>query len=178
MKIKTISILTVTFLAPLVAFGQENPAPTGNIHLAALQGDVGTVRQYIEAEGDLNVKDPYGSTPLLVAAAFGTTEVALALIEAGADLNATNNVGGTALHTAAFFCRTEIVEALLDNGADADVRDNDGNTAYDAVAAPFDAVVSFYDDFQQALGPLGLVLDYEFIRNTRPAIAEMLRPRP
>ena len=32
-----------------------------------------------------------------------------------------------------------------------------------------------YDGFGKALAPMGLELDYEYIRMTRPRIAEMLR---
>jgi ankyrin repeat protein len=84
--------------------------------MAALQGNIEAIRQHIEAGSDLNDKDVYGSSPLIIAATFGKTEVARALIEAGADMNITNNDGATALHAAAFLCRTEIVKALLDNG--------------------------------------------------------------
>ncbi|KPJ90001.1 MAG: hypothetical protein AMS18_11840 [Gemmatimonas sp. SG8_17] len=133
-------MLVATLLTPLAACAQDNGTPGVNIHMAALQGDVAAIRLHIEAGSDLNEKDPYGSTPLIIAATFGKTDVAKALIEAGADLNITNNDGGTALHAAAFLCRPEIVISLLEHGA-----------------------------------PLGLVLDYEQIRMTRPRIAEMLR---
>jgi CubicO group peptidase (beta-lactamase class C family) len=145
--------------------------------MAALQGNIEAIRQHIEAGSDLNDKDVYGSSPLIIAATFGKTEVARALIEAGADMNITNNDGATALHAAAFLCRTEIVKTLLDNGSNKYLRDSFGNTALGSVAAPFDDVKGIYDSFGQALGPLGLELDYEQIRVTRPQIAEMLRPR-
>jgi len=156
---------------------QPSKLPGVSFHLAALIGSVEAIRQHIETGSDLNEKDAYGSTPLIIAATFGKTEVAKVLIEAGADLNITNNDGGTALHTAAFFCRTEIVEALLDNGADKHLRDNAGNTPFLSVVAPFDDARGIYDMIGQALGPLGLELDYEQIRRTRPQIAEILRLR-
>lgn len=178
-EVKTVltTVLAVTFLIPRVGCGQETAPPSVDLHLAALQGDLEAVRKHIEAGSDLNQKDAWGSTPLIIAAAFGRSEVARALIEAGADLDMTNNDGATALHTAAFLCRTEIVEVLLDNGANKYLRDGFGNTALEAVSDPFDDVKRVYDAFGQALGPLGLVLDYEHIRVTRPRIAEMLRPR-
>jgi len=157
--------------------GQPSKPPDVSLHEAALQGNVDAVRQHIKAGSDLNEKDIYGSTPLIVAATFGKTEVARAVIDAGADINIPNNDGSTPLHIAAFLCRTEIVKALLDKGADKHLRNNAGSTAYDSVAAPFDDVKGFYDSIGKALGPLGLELDYEQIRMTRPKIAEMLRPR-
>jgi CubicO group peptidase (beta-lactamase class C family) len=174
----TTAMLLVTLLTPLQVYGmQEKPTPSVSLHLAALQGNVEVIRQHINAGSDLNEKDAWGSTPLIIAATFGKTEVARALIEAGADMSITNNDGATALHAAAFLCRTEIVKALLDNGANKYLKDNFGNTASGSVAAPFDDVKGIYDRFGQALGPLGLVLDYEQIRVTRPQIAELLRPR-
>jgi CubicO group peptidase (beta-lactamase class C family) len=144
--------------------------------MAALQGNIEAVRQHIEAGSDLDEKDAWGSTPLIIAATFGKSDVATALIDAGADLDLTNNDGATALHAAAFLCRTEIVKALLDNGANKYLRNNFGNTAWESVSAPFEDVRSIYDNFAQALGPFGLKLDYERIKKTRPKIAEMLRP--
>jgi hypothetical protein len=169
------AMLAITLLTPLAACAQENSKPGVGIHLAALQGNVEAIRKHVEAGSDLNEKDAYGSTPLIIAATFGKTEVAKVLIDAGADVNVTNNDGGTALHAAAFLCRPEIVSLLLENGADTDVRDGFGNTPLEAVSAPFDDVKGVYDSFAASLGPLGLELDYEQIRTTRPKIAEMLK---
>ena len=87
----------------------------------------------------------------------------------------TNNDGSTPLNIAAFFCRTTIVKALLDKGADKNIRNNAGRTALESVTAPFEDVKGIYDSIGKALGPIGLELDYEYIKMTRPKIAEMLR---
>ena len=52
---------------------------------------------------------------------------------------------------------------------------NNGSTALNSVEAPYDVVKGFYEYIGKALGPLGLELDYERIKMTRPKIAEMLR---
>jgi CubicO group peptidase (beta-lactamase class C family) len=145
--------------------------------MAALQGNTEAIRQHITAGSDLNEKDQFGSTPLITATTFGKTEAARALIEAGADIEMRTSDGSTPLHVASFFCRTEIVRALLDNGADKYARNMSGSTAFDNVAAPFDDDKGIYDRLGQALEPLGLKLDYERIKTTRPKIAQMLRPR-
>ncbi len=179
MRIITPISLVLALLIPMPVCGQdEQPTPSMSLHLAVLQGNTEVVRQHIEAGTDLNEKDAWGSTPLIIAATFGKTEVARALIEAGADLNLTNNDGATALHAAAFLCRPEIVEALVDGGSNKYVRNNFGSTALESVSEPFDDVKDIYDRFRQALAPFGLELDYEYIRATRPKIAEMLRPSP
>lgn len=149
--------------------------PAMDIHTATLLGDLNVIKKHIRAGSDLNEKDDYGSSPLIIATTFGKTEVARALIEAGADVNCISNDGSTPLHTAAFLCRIEIVEALLQKGADKNVKNNYGNTALGSVTAPFDNVKGIYDQFSKDLGPLGLKLDYEHIKTARPKIADMLR---
>ena len=154
-----------------------NPVASAlGLHQAVVMGDLEVVKQYIEAGSDLDVPEPSrASSPLITAAAFGKTEVAKVLIQAGADLDYANKDGSTALHTAAFFCRTEIVKALLESGADKSLQNKAGSTALESVEAPFEQVKGIYEQFQMALAPAGLILDYEQIRKTRPHIAEMLR---
>ncbi len=175
MKTLLKAILTITFLSVAGCGGQEKAAPDSDIHAASFQGNLEDIQEHIKAGSDLNTKDQFGSTPLIIATTFDKTEVALALIGAGADLNITNNDGSTSLITAAFFCRTEIVEALLAKGADKNARNKAGSTALESVAGPFENVKTYYDNIGKALGPLGLQLDYERIKMTRPKIAEMLR---
>ena len=149
--------------------------PETDIFTASLFGDLKTIQNHIKAGTDLNQKDSYGSSALIIAATFGKTDVANALIKGGADLNVTNNEGGTALHSAAFLCRTEIVRILLDSGIDKDIKNNYGSTARESVMAPFEVVKPIYDQFSKDLGPLGLKLDYDHLEETRPIIAEMLQ---
>ena len=151
-------------------------SPRIGLQMAAIQGNIDAVMQHIAAGTNINKKDPTGgSSPLLIASIFGKTDVALALIAAGADVNLQNNDGSAPLHTASFFCRPEIVKALLSNGADKNLKNNSGSTALESVSAPFESVVGIYDYFGNTLGPLGLKLDYEKIKKTRPAIAELLK---
>jgi CubicO group peptidase (beta-lactamase class C family) len=160
------------------AAGFTVPAEPIPLHLAALSGDLEAVRRHVAAGADLNAKDAYGSTPLTLAATFGRTEVARALLAAGADLEATDGQGSTPLHVAAFFCREAIVEALLAKGADRWARNAGGRTPSDLVAAPFEDDAAAYARIEKALRPLGLRLDEERIRRTRPRIEAMLRPPP
>ncbi|MCK4701307.1 MAG: ankyrin repeat domain-containing protein, partial [Bacteroidales bacterium] len=149
-----IATILVIILVTFAFYGKKKNIATGNqqpttsdtttilsgkgLHEAALQGDIEVIRQHIKVGSDLNEKEPSaGSSPLITAATFGQTEVALALIEAGADVNFKNNEGSTSLHAAAFFCHTEIVKALLANGADKNIKNNAGSTALESVAGPF-----------------------------------------
>ena len=101
---KTDSAITKTEVEP----------PSVDIHTATFLGNTKAIKQHIDAGSDLNVKDQYGSTPLIIATTFGKTDIAKTLINAGADLHITNNDGSTPLHVASFFCRTNIVKALLE----------------------------------------------------------------
>jgi len=171
------AICILVLIACIYGGATRATPPSVSLHEAAFQGNLEAIQQHIEAGSDLNEKDPVsGASPLIIAAVFGQIEVVRALIKAGADVNSRNNEGSTPLHTAAFFCRTEIVEALLDNGADKNARNNAGRTALESVAAPFDDVKDIYEYFRAMIfEPLGLELDYERIKMTRPKIAEMLR---
>jgi CubicO group peptidase (beta-lactamase class C family) len=175
MKKAAILFLSIVIFLPSMIYGQENKNPGISLHMAALQGNVAVIKQYIKAGSDLNMKDQFGSTPLAVAITFGKTEAAKALIDAGANLTIRDNYGSTPLHLAAFFGRTEIVKALLDKGVDRYLRNNDGVIAYDIAASPFDYDKATYDKLGKALAPLGLVLDYEQLRSSRPKIAKLLK---
>ena len=150
-------------------------APDVDIFTAALFGNLKAIKDHIRAGTDLNQKDEYGSTPLIIATTFGKNDVAIALINAGADLNLKSDEGSTPLHTAAFFCRTEIANALLKKGADKTLKNAYGSTAYESVTTPYEVVKPIYDQISKDLGPLGLKLDYHQIEKTRPVIAEMLK---
>ena len=152
--------------------------PSVGLHEAARTGNLEAIRQHIEAGSDLNQRDPETSgTPLFFAAVFGKTGAAKVLVKAGADVNLSNyGSGDTPLLLAAFLCRTEIAKLLLANGADKNARRDDGSSALDAVAGPFEDLRGIYDFYNEAVfQPLGLQLDYDRIRATRPKIAALLR---
>jgi len=61
----------------------------------------GDSKAMIEHGADVNAKDNYGYTVLILAARNGHTEIVELLIERGADIEAMNNDGNTALIQAA-----------------------------------------------------------------------------
>jgi len=162
---KTDSAITKTELEP----------PSVDIHTATFLGNTKALKQHIEAGTDLNVKDQYGSTPLIIATTFGKTDMAKTLINAGADLHITNNEGATPLHIASFFCRTDIVKALLEKGADKTLKNNYGSTPLQSVSGAFNDAKPIYDQLSKDLGPLGLKFDYKHLETERPIIAELLK---
>lgn len=154
---------------------QQNSQPFElTIHAAAMTGNVEVVKQYIAAKADLNEKDPYGTTPLTITATFNKPEITRLLIEAGADLNAKIGDGSTILHVAAFFGRTNIVKMVLAEGVDTKVRNNFGVTALESIQTSFDSVKMIYDQLLKDLAPLGLVLDYDELKASRPIISKMI----
>jgi uncharacterized protein len=175
MKKQTInSLSTLVKATEKTGFGVN--APAVDIHTAVITGNQEVLKQHIAAGTNLNEKDPFGgSSPLISASVFGKTEAAKLLIEAGADVNFRNNDGSTALHTSAFFCRPEIVKMLLDKKADKTIRNKFGATPYESVLGNFADIKSVYDMMGKMLEPMGLKLDYTYIEQTRPQIAEMLK---
>lgn len=154
----------------------ETPsAPSMPLNEAALRGDLAAIQAHIAAGTDIDAKDEFGSTPLIVASTFGQTEAARTLLDAGANVDLKSNDGSTPLHVAAFLCYPEIVQALLEKGADKEAKNNNGATALQSVTAPFEMVKPVYDILDRTLGPLGLELDYDRIKATRPQIAAMLQ---
>lgn len=169
-------LLSFTLLAACGSRTEKAATPDVDIHTAVATGNEAAMRQHLAAGTDINAADPFGgSSPLITAAVFGKTEMARLLIEAGADLNFRNKEGATALLSAAFFGRPEIVRLLLDAGADKSVKNKYGTTAYASVATPFEEMKSTYDMVGTLLEPLGLKLDYAYLKKIRPVIADMLK---
>ena len=72
--------------AQVAPTGAELAAYTG-LHAAAAQGDVALIKQLVAAGANVNATDPYGRTPMHVAAYQSHDEAVLALAEAGGDPN-------------------------------------------------------------------------------------------
>jgi len=78
---------------------------------------------------DVNAKDKYGYTALILVSEKGHTEIVAMLLEKGADVNAKRNDGNTALVLASAMGHAEIMAMLLEKGADVNAKNNDGDTA-------------------------------------------------
>ncbi|MBC8869960.1 MAG: ankyrin repeat domain-containing protein [Planctomycetes bacterium] len=146
---------------------------SADIWKAAATGDVDAIKKHLDAGVGVDAKEqPGGSTPLLVAAAFGRLEAARTLIEKGANVNAKSNDGATALHGAAFFCHTEMVKLLLVKGAEVDAKNKKGETPLDAVAGQWSPELEGIYKFLAGLW--NLQLDLDKIKATRPKITALL----
>lgn len=69
---------------------------------------------------DINERGMWDNTPLLVAAQYGHSDIALTLLKHGANARAENDRRATALHYSTAEGHVELSKALLDNGADVD----------------------------------------------------------
>jgi len=185
-KIATFCVLVVALFA-FIQFGNKLystqeiqksnrlMSPQIDLHEAVINGGLEVVKYYIDLGVNLDAADATGgSSPLITAAFFGRTDIAMFLIEAGANLNFQNHEGSTALHTAAFFGRIEIVESLLKNGADKSITNNAGSTPLQSVSATFETAKPIYQYFEKAYAPLGLIIDYEKLKTSRLMIAKIL----
>lgn len=170
-----LAVAFMVLIAAPVARADAAP-PEMPLPLAVIMGDLATVDAHVAAGTDVNQRDDFGSTPLIIAAVFDRPGVAATLLAAGADPTLTDAEGSNPLHIAAFLGRTAVVQAFLEAGVDRYIRSASGATAYDYAAAPLPEDRAIHDQLRAGLGPLGFQLDDAQVAAARPVIAHMLRP--
>lgn len=79
---------------------------------AAEKGKISDVHNFLEKGADINTKDDFDRTALMMASHGGHTEVVKVLLDAGADLTAKGKFGATALSFATAGNYTEIIQLL------------------------------------------------------------------
>ncbi len=72
---------------------------------------------------------PAKTTPLMIAARLGLSDIIIALLSAGPELNLKNDAGETAIIIASKFGQVEAVKLLLSAGADPSIKDKQGYSA-------------------------------------------------
>lgn len=102
--------------------------------LTALPGaDLEMVRLLIRKGADLNARDYYDKTPLILEAenwSDANPEVVRHLLEHGADVNARDDKGRSALLAAAERGNAAVARILLEKGAELTLENKDGKTAW------------------------------------------------
>ncbi len=90
--------------------------------------DMKTVATLVSSGTDLNPRNNFGDTPLILAVSRGNNEIAELLITKGADMEAKDRNGWTALMWAINEGNKKIVEPLIANGANVNATDREGRT--------------------------------------------------
>jgi ankyrin repeat protein len=128
----------ILFGASSLAFNRENRPAVGPtpLMMAAVGGDLETVRVLLDHGADARAKSPFGYSTLHLAADRGNPELVRLLLEHGADVNGIDYEGHTPLILAAAAERVnpDVVRLLLERGADPRVKGKDGLTALDWAA--------------------------------------------
>jgi len=116
-------------LVALIALAWSSLAFCGEIHDAAMNGDLVKVQALLKGNPDLvSSKDDDGMTPLIWASFMDHKDVAELLLANKADVNAKNRLGATALLYAADKGYADVTELLLAHKADVNLKVPDGST--------------------------------------------------
>lgn len=99
-----------------------------SLHMAAQNGAIDQIQQYIDKKADLNAVDSFGYTPLKRAVDSGQIEATNLLLDAGANPNIKDADGATVLILACQGGQREIIDALLAVKADLTAKDRSGFT--------------------------------------------------
>lgn len=124
------SILTFIFILSCASNAANNNGRNG-IHHAVANNQLSEVKKYVD-NGDIELRDSYGFTPLILASYWGHPAIVKYLCEKGAKVDKKDNSGSTALMYAAYYNFIEVTRILLDHNDNKNLvnkRDNGGWTA-------------------------------------------------
>ncbi|HBS86467.1 MAG: hypothetical protein A2W91_19825 [Bacteroidetes bacterium GWF2_38_335] len=127
---KLLSSQTLTFALLLIfiksSFSQS-PVPGADLFRLLDSARIEQVMELINKDPALlEARSPRGSTPLIIAAADGHTDLVKFLIKKGANVNAANNYGNTPLHYAAWKGDLESFRTLSEKGANMAAKNSRG----------------------------------------------------
>jgi|LSQX01.3.fsa_nt_gb ankyrin repeat protein len=108
---------------------------TDNLFEAIENGTVADVKSALLAGADVNARDTYGISPLILAAIQHKTDMLKLLISSGADMDAKDADGETALSICTRYGQKESVRILLEAGADVTVENSFGQTLFEIAIA-------------------------------------------
>src|SRR4249920_1994036 len=97
MQLKRISTSLLALVLLSVSISAQLPLPSDEFYQTIRRDDLPALRALVAAHG-ADVNDNAGQTPLMLAAAFGSSEAVRVLVERGADVKAQSGAGLTALH--------------------------------------------------------------------------------
>ena len=82
------------------------------LHYAATKGDVPMIELLLDNDAYIDAESPNGTTPLMMAAHYGTIQAVKALLDAGADATLKNQLDLTAIDFAQKVSRKDVAEAI------------------------------------------------------------------
>ena len=121
---------------------------------AAHRGDVDRIKRLIREGADINARDRYAQTALMIAARNGRTSLVGFLVDQGAELNHTAKCHLTALMLAVINDHIDIVRTLVRAGANLEIQGT-GPPGFHAKTAMDLAKVQGQPDLIDALRPSG-----------------------
>ncbi len=125
-----IRVLAVLMVPGIALADQASSDGTTALHWAVQQERVPAVESLIAAGANVNAKNRYGITPIVLAATTGNAAITRALLKAGADTNVNVPDTGKVLITAARAGNPEVIQLLLTAGADVNFAEkHSGQTA-------------------------------------------------
>ena len=106
-----------------------------SIHDAAKDGDVDSVKKFLDQGVDINSQaGRWGNTPLHEAAFWGNVQVVRLLISEEANVDAKDYYGCTPLHDAVDYGNLEILELFLGKNTNVNAINEEGQTPLDLVS--------------------------------------------
>jgi len=131
MKYKQISTILLSILLVLSALSYH-AFSDDQLHKAAHNGDIETVRALLKKQPDPDERDSFGGTALHAAMFQDNLEIIELLLDAGLDVNAQGTSNGyTPLHDAVWSNNLAAAKLLVKRGAKAGLKNNDGLTPYE-----------------------------------------------
>jgi uncharacterized protein len=123
--------------APAASLSPRQPQSLGDaLHAAIRAGNLDEVKRLVFAGTDVNSPDALGSTPLVIAAWFGNTEIVSFLLVHGALVNVSRPEDrSTPLQSAVLAGQADTVKLLLAAGARLDTRYSNNQTVLHLAAA-------------------------------------------
>ncbi|CAM9457953.1 unnamed protein product, partial [Chrysoparadoxa australica] len=91
-------------------------------HAAARDGDVDLMQSFLQRQTAVDLRDYAGTTPLILASAYGHEACVRVLLDGGAEIHASYNHGTTVLLAAANNGNLSVVQLLLQRGADVNLK--------------------------------------------------------
>ena len=124
-------LLCTTFIALFCSTACNLPEKHMTLKDAAYHGNLEVVKKNVGENADINQRDIYGYTPLMIATYHNNHNIVVYLLEKGADVDLQGKDGRTALILATGNMNTKMIKTLLKYKPDLSIKDNGDFTALD-----------------------------------------------